>query len=110
DLCGTPVGLSLIGGTREAFYLREVSQPATSVGVQLLPGTAELLLGVPGNLLSGRHTLLEDVWSDSAVAELRERLLAARSPKKQLALLEQVLARRLPEAEHVHPVVMHAIE
>lgn len=110
DPDGEQVGLSVIGGARETFYVRDVSQPTVSVGAQLWPGAAAFLLGVSANTLTGRHTALEDVWGQAAVAELRDRLLQAKTAAAKLALFEQALEARLPQVKGVHPAVAHALD
>jgi AraC-like DNA-binding protein len=102
------IGLAIIGGARAAPYVRDVSQPACSVGVQLRPGVVDLLLGAPARELAGRHTLLDDVWGQPA-AELRERLALAPGPTERLDLLEAALLARLPRVRGVHPAIAHAL-
>lgn len=100
------IGHAVIGGARSAAYVRDVSRPVSSVGAQLRPGAAELLLGVPGVALAERHTALDDVWPD--VPALRARLAEA-LPAQRLALFEAALLARLPRVRGVHPAVAHAL-
>ena len=79
------------------------------MGAQLLPGSAELLFGVPADELAGRHTPLEDLWGHSAV-ETRERLLEGGSLEQQLEMFESFLVARLPRVRGLHPAVAHALE
>ena len=108
DPTGHLVGHAIVGGARATFYVREISAPVCSVGVQLHPGAAELLFGVPADELAGRHTLLEDLWGQSAV-EARERLMDAGGSEQQLDILESLLAARLPTVRGLHPAVAHAL-
>lgn len=110
DPCGENAGVSLIGGPRETFYVREVSECTASVGAQLWPGATELLLGVPADTLRGRHVQLEDVWGSSVVGELRERLLDQKTAAARLASFERMLGARLPQVRCVHPAVAHALD
>ncbi len=108
DPSGHIVGHAVVGGARVRFYVREISGPVRSVGVQLHPGAAELLFGVPADELAGRHTPLEDLWGRFAV-EARDRLIEAGGPERQLDVLESLLAARLPTVRGLHPAVAHAL-
>ncbi|QSQ27992.1 AraC family transcriptional regulator [Pyxidicoccus parkwayensis] len=104
------VGRTVVGGARASYYVREVSQPVSSVGIQFHAGAAPLLLGVPAHTLAERHTALEDVWGP-VVAEMRERLRAEHSPHARLALMEQWLLARLRQTRGaLHPAVELALQ
>ena len=45
DRCGRTIDHAIVGGARAAFYVRDISKPVRSVGAQLQPGAAEILLG-----------------------------------------------------------------
>lgn len=94
DREGVCVRGPLVGGARDRFYLRDVSRPAPSVGVMLRPGAARALLGVPAGSLTGRHTVLRELWGTRA-DELVERLVHAPSDEARLELLEEELLERL---------------
>jgi AraC-like DNA-binding protein len=102
------VGHAIVGGARAAPYVRDISQPVGSVGAQLRPGVAELLLGVPASELAGRHTRLDDLWGRGA-EELRERLVLAGDSRRRLDLFEAALIARLPRVRALHPAVAHAL-
>src|SRR5690242_5803658 len=108
DRRGTNMGHAVVGGPRATFYLRDRGRPVRTVGARLLPGAATLLFGVPADELAGRHIPLLDLWGRSA-RELRERLLEASQPERQLDLFETLLAARLPEVRGLHPAVAHAL-
>jgi AraC-like DNA-binding protein len=108
DTAGRTIGLAIIGGPRSRYYVRDVSQPACSVGAELEPGAAPILFGVPADELAERHTPLEGPWGPAAAAA-RERLGAARSLAERLDVLEAILAARLPRARGLHPAVAHAL-
>ena len=109
DCTKREIGYAIVGGARSTYYVRDISEPASSVGAQLLPGSAELLFGVPADELAGRHTPLEDLWGHSAV-ETRERLLEGDSLERQLDIFESFLVARLPRVHGLHPAVAHALE
>jgi hypothetical protein len=92
---GHAVGLAVVGGMRTAPYLRDVPPRRRSVGVQLHPGVARLVFGVPADALAERHWALENLWGAEA-ARARERLLDAEGLADRLDTLEALLAERLP--------------
>jgi AraC-like DNA-binding protein len=102
------IGCAIIGGARAVPYVRDVSRPVRSVGAQLRPGVAGLLLGASARELAGRHTLLDDVWGRAA-GELREQLVEAGDPHARLDRFEAALRARLPRVRGVHPAVAHAL-
>jgi AraC-like DNA-binding protein len=105
---GRTVGMAVVGGARSSAYVRDVSRPSRSVGAQLRPGAAGLLLGAPADLLAERHTPLDAVWGAFA-GELRGRLCAEREPARRLDLFEAALVARLPKVRGIHPAVAHAL-
>jgi AraC-like DNA-binding protein len=108
DPIGRSVSLAVVGGPRAGFYVRDVSKPNRSVGAQLLPGAAEVLLGVPAGELASRHTPLGDIWGRRA-AEARERLLGAPTLDAQLDLFESILAERALGGGRAPFAVAHAV-
>jgi AraC-like DNA-binding protein len=102
-------GHAIIGGARSSYYVKDITKPAHSVGVQLLPGACRILFGAGAGELAERHTRLDDVWGQSAVTA-RDRILAARTPEAQMAVLESILAAQLPEVRALHPAVAQALE
>ena len=109
DRNGRELGYAIVGGARSNFYVRDVSEPTSSVGAQLLPGASEFLFGVPADELAERHTPLEDLWGQSAVDQ-RDRLLEADSLERRLDIFESLLMARLPRVYGLHPAVAHALE
>ena len=109
DLAGRPMGHAIVAGARTTFVIRDLSQPARSVGAQLQPGAAQLLFGVPADELAERYTPLGDVCGRWA-REARQRLLEAGSLQQQLDTLESLLVARLPMVRGLHPVVACALE
>lgn len=109
DCTRREVGYAIVGGARSTFYVRDISEPSSSVGVQLLPGSAELFFRVPADQLAGRHTPLEDLWGPRAI-ECRERLLESVSLDRQLDILEALLVSRIPQIHGLHPAVAHALD
>src|SRR5262245_487176 len=67
DGAGYTVGHAVVGGVRESFCVKDISDPGSSVGAQLHAGVAEMLFGMPADELAGRHTLLDDLWGRGSV-------------------------------------------
>ncbi|MGJ7510952.1 DUF6597 domain-containing transcriptional factor [Variovorax sp. GT1P44] len=103
DSVGYTVGYAIVGGARSAFYARDVSVATRSVGVQLRPGAARALFGMPAHELANRHTPLDQLWGAQAFEAL-EQLHDAGTPTAQLACLEALLKKRLER----RPQAMHA--
>jgi AraC-like DNA-binding protein len=80
-------------GARSTAFVRDVSAPSCSIGVQFRPGGATALLGVPAGELAERHTGADELWGADA-RRARERLLDERRPDARLALLERFLLER----------------
>lgn len=108
DTTGTAVARSLVGGARARYYVRSLSEPTPSVGVQLRAGAAECLLGVPAGELAGRHVSLFDLWGPAA-ERVRAQLFEAASAERQLDLLESTLTARLSRVRALHPAVAEAL-
>jgi len=80
-------------GARIAPVLIDTSHQRHICGVSLAAGGARHLLGVPADELCGRVFNLSDIWGRDG-DRLRERLLEAIGPAKQLDLLEAALLER----------------
>jgi AraC-like DNA-binding protein len=109
DRDGRTFGHALVAGPRDAFHVKDVSDPFYAIGVQLHPAASLALFGAPADELTGRHIGLDDVWGREAAA-LRARLAEAGDPARQLDVLEAALAARLPRVQGVHPAVAMALE
>ena len=109
DYTTREIGYAVVGGARRTYYVRDTSEPASSVGAQLLPGASDLLFGVPASELAERHTPLEDLWGHLAV-DIRERVVEADSIEQRLDILESLLVARLPRVYGLHPAVAHALQ
>lgn len=105
---GQTVGFEVIGGPRSSSYVKRLS-PGRSIGVQLEPGVAGLLFGIPADHLAERHTPLTDLWGSEA-AELRERLASIDEPAALIDALERFLLARLPRVHGVDPAIAFALD
>src|SRR5262245_2144562 len=102
-------GPVVVGGARSSFYLKDISAPTHSVGVELLPGACRLLFGASAAEFAERHVQLDDIWGGEAASAL-DQILAARDPERQMEVLESILAARLPEVRGLHPAIAQALE
>lgn len=91
---GLGLGHAVVGGARASFYAKEVAGTSETVGVQLMPGAALALLGLPANELAGQHTRLEDLWGNSA-RWMQEQLAEAATPAQKMQGLQGILRARL---------------
>jgi AraC-like DNA-binding protein len=110
DPTGAQLGHALAGGARAGFYAKDAAETGPAIGMQLLPGAAQALLGLPADELAGRHVRLEDLWGSSA-GLMREQLQAAPTPEDTLRTLEALLLRRLAgsSARAVNPAIKQAL-
>jgi len=88
------VGWDVVGGSRDRAYVREIPPGGTSVGAQLEPGAARLVIGAAADELADRHTPLEDLWGNDA-RRWRERLGTESSLAQRLDRFEALLASRI---------------
>lgn len=106
DLRGHCLGHAVVGGVRMAYHVRDVAQPAVSVGAMLRPGATGVLLGVPESALAGHHTPLELLLSAGEVDALLERLHAGADAPARLAAFEQwLIARAGGRPPLLHPAL-----
>jgi len=73
--------------------------PTRSVGVHFKPWGLAPFLPMPAAQLCDRPATVEQIWGQSAIAELRRRLARADTPHEMLMLLEEELVRRLREID-----------
>lgn len=110
DAQGFTVGYAMVGGTRSAFFVRDVSVTTRSVGVMLQPGAARALFGAPEDALAEQHTPLEALWGADANFAL-EQLHGTDSLQRQLAIVVALLETRLATSSMhgLHPAVAQAL-
>lgn len=106
DLHGHCLGHAVVGGVRTAYHVRDVAQPAVSVGAMLRPGATGVLLGVPESALAGHHTPLELLLSAGEVDALLERLQRCTDAPARLAAFEHwLIARARGRPPMLHPAL-----
>lgn len=108
DLTGETIGDAVVAGARAGYYIKDVSLPTRSIGVQLRPGAASALFGISAAALQGRHVTLDELWGVDA-GRLREQLHDARETHAQLDVLQSMLLARLRVIHALHPAVAEAL-
>lgn len=88
---------AVVSGARRGYFVIDTRAHASIIGVHFKPGGAFPLLGVPPGSLTDKHVNLEAMWG-VRVADLRERLCAARDLGERFRILEGELTRRLSSA------------
>lgn len=99
---------ALVSGCYSAAFEIDTRAHASVVGVHFRPGGAAGLLGALPGEIADAHVGLPDLWGPKA-NELRERLCAASDLSQRFAILEQVLAARVPEDSRGRRVVKAAL-
>jgi AraC-like DNA-binding protein len=102
---------SIVVGAYSAFTVIDTDEQRATAGVAFRPGGAFPFLGLPAGELQDSNASLSDLWGRQAASDLREQLLAARSPQAKFKILEQTFLRRLnAPVEPTHPAVSFAVE
>ena len=107
DEIGDFVSHAVVGGVRDAAYLKDSGDPAPTVGAVFRPGAAGAFLGAPTDRFAGCHTPLDAFWG-SAVESLRAALSETNDLEQRLVILEQALLRRLPRIRGIDPAIVRA--
>jgi AraC-like DNA-binding protein len=108
DETGTFVAHAVVGGVRDAAYLKDSSDPAPAVGVVFRPGAANAFLGAPADAFAGCHTPLDAFWG-ADVERLRSQLAETGDLDRRLAIVEGVLLQRLPRIRGIDPAIVQAV-
>jgi AraC-like DNA-binding protein len=108
DETGHVVSHSMVGGVRDAAYLKDSSDPVPTVGAMFRPGAAGGFLGATTASFADRHTPLDAFWGDAEVESLRSELAETEDLERRLAILEHALLKRLPRIRGVDPAIIQA--
>jgi AraC-like DNA-binding protein len=102
---------SIVVGAYSAFTVIDTDEQRATAGVAFRPGGAFPFLGLPAGELQDSNASLSDLWGRQAASDLREQLLAARSPQHKFKILEHAfLSRMNAPVEPTHPAVSFAVQ
>jgi AraC-like DNA-binding protein len=97
-------------GVRERVHRKLLRGGQRTVSARLPLGTAEAVLGVPANAMSGRVVELEELWGDAEVRRLLDRLAGARDTAHAASVLESAVIERVSKAGERSPRERLALE
>jgi AraC-like DNA-binding protein len=97
----------LSGAHSESFVIETAPQTAV-IGVHFKPGGAFPFMKIPAGELCNASVGLDALWGSRA-GELRERVLAAPTPRARLEALEGGLLAQAPRPLERHPAVEYAL-
>lgn len=95
-------------GVHSRYYVIDISQQSSLLGVRFRPGGAYPFLGDAADQLQDRHVALEDLWGRAA-AELQSRLLEAKTHEARFRCLEQTFLNLLSDTIRPHPGIAKAV-
>lgn len=101
-------GATVVSGAQSRYFVLDLTQPRTLLGVHFKPGGAFPFLGVPAGELANQVLSLEALWGPAA-DDLRDRLLEARAAEERFALMEAALLARVTNPPERHPAVAFAL-
>ncbi len=98
----------IVHGPQWSYYQSGAKPPGVVCGVAFRPGVAGGILGVPIAEFTDRHVPIDALWGSRAEG-LRERMLAAGSPRNVFRLLERELTPRVERPLLIHPAIAQAL-
>ena len=99
---------SVICGPHSQFFVIDTAEQSAVAGVHFKPGGAFPFLGIPTSQLHNLHVGLDTLWGALA-AEVRERLLGAKTVEAKLRVIEAALLTVAGGALERHPAVAYAL-
>jgi AraC-like DNA-binding protein len=108
DLGEQAGGAPVISGARSESFELDTSRPMSVLGVHFRPGGSFPFLGLPAGELHNATVSLEALWGSGA-AELRDRILEARTHWARFVILEEALLSRAMMPLARHPAVAYAL-
>ena len=99
---------SVVCGPHSQFFVIDTAEQDTVAGVHFKPGGAFPFLKLPTSELHNLHVGLDDLWGRLA-AEVRERLLGAKTLEAKIRVLEEALLAAAGGALDRHPAVAYAL-
>jgi AraC-like DNA-binding protein len=99
-------GCAVFSGARSNCFTIDCNQQERVVGIQFRPGGAFPFFSMPISAMEDASFDMADLWGDEA-ALLRERVLAASTPRAMLRVVEQSLLALLEAPDRLHPAVIY---
>ena len=110
DLLWVGDGSLVLCGPETAGWTFALPPSTTAVGVRFRPGVAPGVLGLDASELLNRRVRLEQLWGDRTVRRLRGRIDDAATADARVAVLQDVVGRRIVDAAPVDPVAAEVAE
>jgi AraC-like DNA-binding protein len=102
-------GGSVICGPHSQFFVIDTAEQEVVAGVHFRPGGAYPFFKLPSAELHNLHVGLDAIWGARA-GEVRERLLAAKTPETKFSVLEEALLAAAGGRLDRHPAVAFALQ
>jgi AraC-like DNA-binding protein len=99
---------AVVCGPHSRFFVLDTACQAEVIGIHFKPGGAFPFFKLPVDELHNLHVALDDLWGPRAT-ELRERVLAAPTPRAKVEVMEQVLIAQAFRGLDRHPAVGFAL-
>jgi AraC-like DNA-binding protein len=99
---------SVVCGPHSQFFAIDTAADFNVAGVHFKPGGAYPFLKLPGGEMHNQHVGLSDLWGAQA-GEVREQLLASKTPRSKARVLEEALLAQLAGPPERHPAVAFAL-
>lgn len=100
---------ALLHGPDTMTFPLETERSLIQVGVDFKPGGLYPFFEPPASTLQNAHVSLDALWDRQLVADLRERLVTARTLEECARLLEHTLVQQLVRPLRHHPAVTLAL-
>lgn len=100
---------AIVTGPSTQYSLISAADTAATIGASFTPGGAAAFLGVPPVELFDTDVDLPTLWGRALADELRNRVLTETTPEARVAVLDEVLCRRLQPDAAAHPAVRWAV-
>jgi len=99
----------LLGGVHSESFVIDTANQESMLGIHFKPGGAFPFFKSPASELHNVHVSLDTLWGATA-NDLREQLLAAKTPEATFRLLEKSLLEHVARPLERHPAVSFALQ
>jgi AraC-like DNA-binding protein len=98
----------VVCGPHSQFFAIDTADDSNVAGVHFKPGGAYPFLRMPSGEIHNGHVGVDELWGPRA-GEVREQLLAAKTPQAKIRVLERALLAQLAGPPERHPAVAFAL-